>query len=32
MTIDEQGVQAILQQMAAAWNTSDSAGIAALFA
>lgn len=32
MTIDEQAVQAILQQMEAAWNASDSAGIAALFA
>ena len=31
MTTDEQAVQAILQQMEAAWNASDSVGIAALF-
>lgn len=32
MTLDEQAIQAILQQIEAAWNAYDSVGIAALFA
>ncbi len=32
MTTDERAIQAILEQIEAAWNAYDSAGIAALFA
>jgi uncharacterized protein (TIGR02246 family) len=32
MTADERSIQDILRRMEAAWNASDSAGIAALFA
>ena len=32
MTTDERAIQAILQQIEAAWNAYDSVGIAALFA
>jgi uncharacterized protein (TIGR02246 family) len=32
MTIDERAIQAILQQIEAAWNAYDSVGIAAVFA